>query len=36
MLKIISYSPRDFEYKPSTRIRGTLYCGAVLPYHSVQ
>ncbi len=30
----ISYSPRDFENKPSTCIRGTLSCGAVLPYQS--
>ncbi|HSF00626.1 MAG TPA: NAD(P)/FAD-dependent oxidoreductase [Nitrososphaeraceae archaeon] len=32
ILKVKSYSPRDFENKPSTSIRGTLSCGAVLPY----
>ena len=30
ILKITSYSPRDFEKKPSTCICGTLVCGAVL------
>ena len=33
-IKSVSYSPRDFENKPSTCIRGTLSCGAVLPYQS--
>ncbi len=32
ILKVKSYSPRDFENKPSTSIRGTLSCGAILPY----
>ena len=32
ILKITSYSPKDFENKPSTCIKGTIACGAVLPY----
>ena len=34
ILKITSYSPKDFENKPSTCIKGTIACGAVLPYQS--
>ena len=34
ILKVTSYSPRDFENKPSTCIKGTLCCGAVLPYQT--
>lgn len=34
ILKITSYSPKDFEKKPSTCIKGTIACGAVLPYQS--
>lgn len=30
----VSYSPVDYETKPSTCVRGTLSCGAVLPYQS--
>lgn len=30
----MSYSPLDYERKPITCIRGTLSCGAVLPYQS--
>ena len=30
----MSYSPVDYEIRPTTCIRGTLSCGAVLPYQS--
>ena len=32
--KKVSYSPVDYEARPSTCVRGTLSCGAVLPYQS--
>jgi beta-carotene ketolase (CrtO type) len=32
--KKVSYSPLDYENKPTTCIKGTLSCGAVLPYQS--
>ena len=32
--KKVSYSPVDYENKPTTCIKGTLSCGAVLPYQS--
>ena len=32
ILKRVILSPTDFELRPTTSIRGTLSCGAVLPY----
>jgi phytoene dehydrogenase-like protein len=32
--KKVAYSPVDYETRPSTCVRGTLSCGAVLPYQS--
>jgi phytoene dehydrogenase-like protein len=32
MLKMVVYSPIDFETRPSTSVRGTLACGAMVPY----
>ncbi|HEY6405723.1 MAG TPA: NAD(P)/FAD-dependent oxidoreductase [Nitrososphaeraceae archaeon] len=32
ILKKVILSPTDFELRPTTSIRGTLSCGAVLPY----
>jgi phytoene dehydrogenase-like protein len=32
MLKMVVYSPVDFETRPSTSVRGTLACGAMVPY----
>lgn len=32
--KQVSYSPIDYEKRPTTCIKGTLSCGAVLPYRS--
>lgn len=34
VLKKVTYSPVDYEKRPTTCIRGTLSCGAVLPYQS--
>ena len=34
ILKKVSYSPVDYQTRPSTCVRGTLSCGAVLPYQS--
>lgn len=32
ILKKVAYSPLDYEKKPINSVRGTLACGAVLPY----
>jgi phytoene dehydrogenase-like protein len=32
ILKRVSYSPVDYESKPTTSVKGTLACGAPLPY----
>jgi beta-carotene ketolase (CrtO type) len=32
--KRVVYSPIDFEEKPTTSVRGTLSCGAVVPYQN--
>ena len=34
ILKNVSYSPVDYERRPRTSVRGTLSCGALLPYQS--
>ena len=34
VLKKVAYSPVDYEKRPTTCIKGTLSCGAVLPYQS--
>ena len=34
VIKKVSYSPIDYERRPTTCIRGTLSCGAVFPYQS--
>ena len=34
ILKRVVYSPSDYEKKPINSIKGTLSCGAVLPYQS--
>lgn len=34
ILKRVSYSPIDYESKPTTSIKGTLACGVPLPYQS--
>jgi beta-carotene ketolase (CrtO type) len=34
ILKKVAFSPTDYEKKPINSIRGTLSCGAVLPYQS--
>jgi beta-carotene ketolase (CrtO type) len=34
ILKRVAYSPSDYEKKPINSIKGTLSCGAVLPYQS--
>lgn len=34
ILKKITYSPLDYEKKPINSVKGTLSCGAVLPYQS--
>jgi len=34
VLKKVTYSPVDYEKRPTTCIKGTLSCGAVLPYQS--
>ena len=34
ILKIVSYSPIDYESKPTTSVKGTLACGIPLPYQS--
>ena len=32
MIKKVVFSPIDFETRPSTSVRGTLACGALVPY----
>jgi beta-carotene ketolase (CrtO type) len=34
IIKKVAFSPIDYEKKPINSIRGTLSCGAVLPYQS--
>jgi phytoene dehydrogenase-like protein len=34
ILKRVSYSPIDYESKPTTSVKGTLACGVPLPYQS--
>ena len=35
ILKKVSYSPIDYESKPTTSVKGTLSCGVPLPYQSL-
>jgi beta-carotene ketolase (CrtO type) len=34
IIKKVAFSPIDYEKRPINSIRGTLSCGAVLPYQS--
>ena len=34
IIKKVTFSPIDYEKRPINSIRGTLSCGAVLPYQS--